>query len=303
MSKTKLLSDLVKTDSPKHVYEEIQYILGRIASDFDTTLLKAAYSKVIDLYEGRFPGYQACNTEYHDLRHTTDTILAMARLIHGSVIKGHGFSNKQISSALIAALFHDAGYILETGDTEGTGAKYTADHVDRSVQFIFRLETEIGMGKGEITDCQSMILCTDLSTDIQNIHFSSQQIEILGKMLATADLYAQMADRTYLEKLKYLYTEFKEANIGDYESETDLLEKTVGFYEFIEMRVKNDLDSVNRFLYPHFKERWDVDEDLYNSAIVNQKNYLVKVLDNNGTSDISKHFKRRMISTKRMNKN
>ena len=294
MSKPAMLSDLVKTDSPREVLKEILYVLKLVSPKFHVSRLKAAFQRALDLYEGRFPGFQACNTEYHDLRHTTDTILAMVRLIHGEEGK---CTDKQIETALVSALFHDAGYILEIDDNEGTGAKYTADHVNRSIRFIDRLEAGIGMGKDDIRECQKMILCTDLSVDVKKISFSSDATRTLGKMLAVADLYAQMADRTYLEKLKHLYSEFKEGNIGDYESETDLLKKTVGFYEFIEKRVENDLGSVYRYFYPHFVERWGIRQDLYTRAIVNQKNYLIKVLNDEGVTDFSNRFKRRVIRT------
>src|SRR3954465_3037443 len=35
------------------------------------------------LFEGNYPGYLACDTLYHDMRHTLDMSLAMARLIDG----------------------------------------------------------------------------------------------------------------------------------------------------------------------------------------------------------------------------
>ena len=93
-----------------------------------------------------------------------------------------------------------------------------------------------------------MILCTDLSADISAIDFSSDAIGLLGKMLGTVDLLAQMADRTYLEKLLFLYHEFSEARVGDYKDEIDLLRKTVIFYDFIDRRLKNG-SGINRPLY------------------------------------------------------
>ena len=36
---------------------------------------------------------------------------------------------------MLAILMHDTGYLKKRGDNEGTGAKYTLTHVDRSIQF------------------------------------------------------------------------------------------------------------------------------------------------------------------------
>ena len=53
--------------------------------------------------------------------------------------------------------------------------------------------------------------------------------EILGKMLGTADLLGQMSDRTYLEKLPFLYLEFKHAGIDGVGTELDFFDSTPGF--------------------------------------------------------------------------
>jgi len=70
------------------------------------------------------------------LRHTTDTFLAMARMIHGATLEGETFSERHINLGLIAALLHDSGYIQSESDLQGTGAKYTASHVQRSIDFL-----------------------------------------------------------------------------------------------------------------------------------------------------------------------
>jgi hypothetical protein len=98
-------------------------------------------------------------------------------------------------------------------------------------------------------------------------------------MLGSADLLAQMADRTYLEKLLFLYYEFKEAGIGDYESEVDLLQKTSAFYDFITQRLKTMLDETDRFMSPHFTSRWGIHANLYHVAIAKQRNYLKQILE------------------------
>jgi len=173
----------------------------------------------------------------------------------------------------------DAGYIQKDRDTEGTGAKYTVLHVQRSMDFLERHGAEFGLSHEEIAEGRVMILCTDLAVDISAIEFPSSEVELLGKMLGTTDLLAQMADRTYLEKLLFLYHEFREARVGDYESEVDLLRKTVGFYDFMAHRLEKTLDAADRFMASHFAARWNIHQNLYHKAIEKQKNYLIKILE------------------------
>lgn len=277
--KIKKLSDYVSMDSPEAVLDEVQVILDLISSGFNAAPVDTAFKSTVNLYRGNYPGYRACNTEYHDLRHTTDTFLAMARLIHGAVAEGEDFTDRQIVLGLIAALFHDAGYIQEEHDREGTGAKYTTSHVQRSMNFLERHGRELGLSNEEVTASRAMILCTDLTVDISTIiAFPSAKIELLGKMLGAADLLAPMADRTYLEKLLFLYYEFREAGVGDYESQIDLLRKTVGFYDFIAQHLATMLDGTDRFMISHFAKRWNINANLYHEAIEKQKNYLKQIL-------------------------
>ena len=246
------LYNLIPTDSPQDVLDEVIVILDLISPDFDTAPVTSAFNTAVSLYQGRYPEYRSCNTEYHDLHHTIDTFLAMARLIHGGVLDGEIFTNRHITLGLITALLHDAGYIQEEHDKEGTGSKYTANHVQRSMDFLERHGSELGLSYEEIADGRAIILCTDLAVDISTIVFTSVKVELLGKMLGTADLLAQMADRKYLEKLLFLYHEFKEAGIGGYQDEVDLLRKTLAFYDFIAQRLKTTLDATDRFMASHF---------------------------------------------------
>jgi hypothetical protein len=100
----------------------------------------------------------------------------------------------------------------------------------------------------------------------------------MAMMLGTADLIGQMADRTYLEKLLFLYIEFKEGNVDDYDSELDLLQKTATFYDFVKERLQKDLGDASRFMLPHFKKRWNIDVDLYYETMERNIVYLRKIL-------------------------
>ena len=278
-TQTKDISKLLAIGSSEDVLNEVLEILRRISSDFNTDPVRNVFHAAERLYSGNFPGYRECNTGYHDFRHAIETFLAMSRLVHGALLDSEILSERQIITALIAAILHDAGYIQEESDTRGTGAKHKSDHEQRSMDFLSAHGFEFGLSEAEIADGRMIILCTDMDTDITTIAFPSSQIELLGRMLGTADLCAQLAERTYLEKLLYLYYECKEAGVDDYESELDILHKAVYFYDFFEERLKTVLGGVNRFMKLHFASRLGIHKNLYHSAIYNQKDYLVKILN------------------------
>jgi hypothetical protein len=250
-----------------------------ISPDFPVARVTSAFEVTVQIYGGTYPGYQACNTRYHNLRHTTDDFLAMSRLIHGATLDGEKFEKSLISVALVAALFHDVGYVQRDDDHEGTGAKYTVGHVERSMDFLEQYCRERGFSEGEIAGGRNMILCTDLGADVAGIPFASRDVEMLGKMLGTADILAQMADRTYLEKLLFLYHEFREGKVGDYADEEDLLRKSVAFFDFALNRLRQTLGGVDRFMTSHFASRWGLQANLYNEAIERHRKYLTEALE------------------------
>jgi hypothetical protein len=272
------LYDLVDIYSPQAVLEEVQFILELISEDYDSAPVNRAFDMVLDIFAGDHARYRACNTHYHDLRHTTDAFLAMARLLHGALLCGEALEQSRITSALVAALFHDTGYIQERGDTEGTGAKFSSTHAERSADFLERHGSECGLTEQQIKEGRIMILCTDVSQDIDSISFPSQKVEFLGRMLNAADILGQMSDRTYLEKLLFLYHEYKEGHVGDYKSEADLLRRTVDFYAFIDKRLQPIMEKANRYMVSHLVSRWNVNTNLYTEAIEGQRKYLEKIL-------------------------
>lgn len=274
----RFLHNLVRMDSPPDILEEAGIILKMIRPDFDCAPVNTAFNFTVRLFNGDCPGYQACNTDYHDLYHTTDTFLAMARLIHGGALHHEEFTDRQVILGLIAALLHDSGYIQAENDTAGTGAKYTTTHVRRSMDFLADSGAELGLTEDEIATGRAMILCTDLAVAIDDVEFPNPKTALLGKMLGAADILAQTADRLYLEKLLFLFYEFKESMIGDYIDEVDLLRKTIGFYDIIDKRLKPISGTVDLFLTAHLAERWQIQENLYFKAVQNNKKFLVQIL-------------------------
>ena len=249
------------------------------------------FDDIVRLFRGEFPGYRKCNTEYHDLKHTTDTFLATARLIHGAIADGHRFSERSARLGLISALMHDTGYSQTIDDEKGTGAKYTIEHVDRSIDFAEVYFKKNGHSENDFNCCRSMLRCTSLNTDVRSIDFASAEIEMIGKILGTSDLLGQMADRTYIEKLLFLYNEFVEGNVVGYSNEFDLLRKTLKFYELTKERFANELGGVNRFMASHFEARWSISRDLYSEAMEKNIYYLKKIIEDH-ERDYRNHLRR-----------
>jgi hypothetical protein len=274
------LSRIVSMTDPRSVLAAAESSIRMVWSEINFLPVREAFFAIKDLYEGRYPGYRQCNTGYHDLQHTTDVFLATARLVHGSAEAGNEFSARSVQNCLIAAMMHDSGYIQPESDSEGTGAKYTADHVRRSVNFCNEYLHDRGFAEDDCRACEAMIWCTDLAVKLGGIEFPDSETETMGKILGTADLVGQMADRLYLEKLIFLFYEFQEGQVQGFDSEFDLLKKTIGFYEFVKARMENDLDDMKKYMHFHFLARWNLDEDPYAEGISSHMRYLRDVVAN-----------------------
>ena len=274
------LYDLIDLTNPQSILNELKYIVSLMVNDFDHAMLEQIYADIKMLFEGDFPGYRASNTKYHDLEHTSSVVLASGRLIHGAFAEGHSFSAKTILLGLVGAIFHDIGFIQSDSDVNGSGAKYTIGHEERSIQFMKEYLSQKSFSKQDLDDCTHIIMCTTLSLEIKDIPFRSNDIAMLGKIVGSADLLAQMADREYLEKLFMLFKEFEEAGMPGYGSELELLQKTQDFYKYVALhRLSQGFENVSAFMRSHFKNRWDHDRDLYQESIIANINYLKTVVE------------------------
>jgi hypothetical protein len=219
------LYDLTDTNSPAESLAEIKNILFLIDPPPDPSPIEKIYTDIFRLFNGEFPGYRASNTKYHNLEHTCSTALATARLIHGLHVQGQVFSPRTVQLCLIGALFHDTGLIQTEEEVKGTGAQYTIGHEDRSIAVMEKYLTENGYSQEDIRDCGHIIKCTELFFPIEDIPFESEEVRTMGKVLGTADLVAQMADKNYQEKLPLLFLEFQEAGMEGFESPLELFRK------------------------------------------------------------------------------
>jgi len=234
----------------------------------------------MSLFEGEYPGYSAIQTLYHDMAHTLEVFVCAVRLVHGVHVSGqYHMDDETITLFCISALMHDIGYAQRIEEAEGTGAQYTGVHIDRGIEFIrqYLAEHDLPQSWNETFSCA--LLTTNPERVIQTISFPDGRSRLLAQMLGTADLVAQMADRIYLEKILFLYLEFKEANFGNYSSMYDLLCKTHGFYEYTMVKLEEDFGGIYARLADHFKKVMGIDKNYYMEAIDKNLEYLSKVIE------------------------
>ncbi len=227
------------------------------------TVIDTMFKDIDRLYHGTFPGYKACETDYHDLRHILDVTLASARLfdgyekVHGGTDQALGLERFRIG--ITGALFHDIGYLRHSNDSKHKqGAEYTKTHIARGIRFLAAYLPTLGVE----------VWLIKLK---QVLHFTGYEKKIimkdpvdhtLGCLLGTADLIAQMSDRVYLERCRdYLYQEFKVGNVASptsssgqpFESPIDMLEQTPSFIcSTIDERLDKLFGSVYRYAEDYF---------------------------------------------------
>jgi hypothetical protein len=285
------LSQLLDHSVPGAVINETERIfsLRYRAAEFCT--IAGTYGIVTDLFRGALPGYRACNTEYHNLAHTLDVLMATSRLIDGYNLSHDALPDQLAVDLHLAALLHDTGYIQEAEDREGTGAKHTRTHVGRSVGFSLKQAALLKIEPERARLISKLISCTNIDPMSEQPVFTEQAQQEAGAILGTADLLGQMADRAYLEKLLFLYNELREAGFAEYKTEFDILEKTLGFYTAVRARLEGRLMRKYLCATPHFQVRFGIPRNLYMESVENQMQYLRSIIADD-TTNFRKKLKR-----------
>ena len=230
------------------------------------------------LYRGQYPGYHACDVGYHNIQHVLDVTLAMARLIDGyQRCQGDEapISSRLAVAGISCALFHDAGYIRKRNDRRhSNGAEYTRTHVSRSSRFMGEYLPTVGL-EDILPTCQRIVHFTGYEVNPSDIDVPEDIERVLGWLLGTADLIAQMADVAYLEKCRdELYPEFVEGGMAEgadksadkgviYRSPEHLMQSTPNFIRSaIQVRLDGYFHAYHRYAAKHFGGR-----NLYMDAI------------------------------------
>ena len=278
------LSRIVNTTKLPRIIEELKKIFSYNYEQGLFNTIKRYIYLINRLFQGKYKGYRKCNTEYHNFKHTLDTLLAVIRLIDGYNLSQDKIEADMSLNILAAALLHDTGYIQQEWDIYGTGAKYTDEHVERSKIFVQENAQVFKIKVQDISIINRLINCSGFNADLSEVAFSSNQEKIAGAILGTGDLLGQMSDRLYLEKLLFLYYEFREAGIPGYNTEYDIIRKTVDFYELTKERFKTNFCNVYKYARIHFRERCGHDENIYMVAIERNINYIKKIIEDNSTN-------------------
>lgn len=181
--------------------------------DGDPRCIRSACEHVARCFRGENRKYQPIDVRYHDLEHTLQGTLCLARLLHRRHLAGAEprLTPRLFELGILAVLMHDTGYLKRPGDHEGTGAKYTAVHVIRSAEFAAECMADRGFTPTEVRAVQNMIRCTGVGVDVSAIAFQNESERVVGYALGTADLLGQMAADDYVDKLPVLFEEFAEA--------------------------------------------------------------------------------------------
>lgn len=285
------VTNTVQVSSPAAVREAVR-------GHFDDAFPGASFDKLWlafydfeRLFTGRFPGYTGCDTTYHDMQHTLDMTLALARLIVGyerSVEQNDRLGPRRAQMAIITALFHDAGYIRhsERDRDFSNGAQFTLYHVSRSADFLRRYLPDLGLGH-DVAVASMIVHFTGYELDLDEIELDDPRDIFCGHLIGTADLMAQMADRCYLEKCRdRLYKEFVVGGVAveraapgqyevRYESGTDLLRKTPLFYQQVMRdRMQRKFNRAYRYIEVLYNG-----QNPYIDAIRNNIKHLVRVIE------------------------
>jgi len=255
------VTDRVRTTDPADVRDEICTIFRRLYPHASCTIIERGVRDAARLYRGQYPGYAPCDTSYHNLQHTLDVTLAMARIMAGYQVmqRGPALTPDLFRFGILAALFHDAGYIRRQRDAvHANGAEYTRIHVSRGGRFLREYLPRLGLER--FVDAAAPTLhFTGYEKSVRRIRVPDPIFRLIGNMLGSADIIAQMSDRCYLEKCHdRLYPEFVLGGIDRrvlpdgseevlFESAEDLIFRTPEFYRKAMDRLQHELDATLRF--------------------------------------------------------
>jgi hypothetical protein len=262
------VTNRVNVENPDAVRDAVLSLFTARYPGADLAPLRQAFNDVKALFAGRFPGYLPCDTLYHDLRHTLDMTLAMARLLDGhdrALAPADQIGARRAMLGVVVALLHDSGYLKRASEGHiENGAVFTKIHVSRSGDFLVRYLPRIGFAD-EAGAASKLVHFTGYEMDIDDIMLHDPKDRLLGCLVGTADLIGQMSDRMYLEKCReFLYPEFVWGSIARetladgreivrYASPEDLMLKTPGFYEYVaRQRMEKKLGGADRYAEAHF---------------------------------------------------
>ncbi|MFZ5558187.1 MAG: HD domain-containing protein [Pseudomonadota bacterium] len=293
------VTDTVRTTDAQSVGSEVQRIFRELYQSEASSVLAQSFQDAARLFRGEYPGHHPCDTDYHDLQHTLDVTLAMSRLMAGFEQARRGATRlnpRLFELGVITALFHDCGYIRrENESTVATGAAFTKVHVSRGGEFLQHYLHAIGRDADRALAVQ-LIHFTGYEMPVNEIAVSEPAHRLLGNLLGSADIIAQMSDRCYLEKVRdRLYDEFVAGGIARqrrpdggeqvlFGSPEDLVFKTPAFYATALKRLQEMLGGVHAYAEAHFGG-----QNLYAEEVERNVQYAKQVAQQGDASLLRRH--------------
>jgi hypothetical protein len=250
---------------------------------YDVTLLRTSMSDILRAFRGEYPGLLRCDTLYHDLRHSLETALTMARLLDGYAVNHAPNGNSGIDAdhallGILLALFHDIGLLRRDSEAHLWGPVLTPVHEERGVEFMlaYLASTTLRALAGQA----KLIMATKLIYKMPDSWTTKERM--LASLVATADFVSQISDRYYLEKCRdFLFLEFSAFGLAGkpnslYPDSTTLLKKTPAFVEgLLQKRLDDEFQGVRRYLRVHM-----TGEDPWEKATQRNVAYLKTLLEN-----------------------
>lgn len=259
--------------------DEIIFLAGSISPSTNLSQIRALHNDLAAFFSGSHPGFQENSLPYHNLRHTQMVALATIRLFHGLHCNNIPVSEDMLRKGLLAAYFHDTGMLLEQGDPAASGTQYIDGHENRSIHFLKVYIAEQGLSDDYTRDCAIIINYTKLNSDPATFDYHSHEVQIVGQVVGSADILAQMADRYYLECLPLLYHEQEAGGINRHRSALELMEHTANFYQNVVLkRLVTTFSNTFTAMRTHFRKRHNIDRNLYIENIDGNIAYLRQII-------------------------
>ncbi len=283
------VTNTVQVSSPAAVTTAAFKTLAKTFPEEKFTHARQAYVDFEKLFTGKWPGFLGCDTVYHDIQHTLDMSLAVARILTGhdlTVPSDERLGARRAELGMIVALFHDAGFIRK--DEEDTiyrhGAELTQSHVGRSADLLKSYLPTIGLA--DQAELASVIVhFTGYEIPLDEIQVDDPLDMRLGHLVATGDMIAQMADRCYLEKCRdRLFPEFVLGGVnlldGDGPDEPEwtaeeLLRRTPMFFDRV---MRERLDGTFNSGYKYLEVLFN-GKNPYLESIKQSMDYLQHIID------------------------
>src|ERR1700760_4434752 len=99
----------INTREPALVEEEVQQAYLEMFPQGNREFIPQLFHRALDWFGGHYRDYQPIDAHYHDLEHTLQGVLCMARLLRGRHSAGvkPQFSEREAQLGLVGILFHD----------------------------------------------------------------------------------------------------------------------------------------------------------------------------------------------------